>query len=121
MLGSKFAKSINYRIENLELVLRNINKDTLCLKQEIVKWVNESVNTIDINGQSKTHDEYCYTIAHFTYDCDGYPELKYVGNRPLELTPGEQAIFMELVKEGYKYKISQFPDNYAEQIYEKYL
>ena len=110
MLGSKFAKSINYRIENLELRLRNINEDTLSLKQEIVKW-----------EQLNTPDEYCYTIAHFTYDGDGYPELKYVGSRPIELTPGEQPIFMELVKEGYKYKISQFPDNYAGQIYEKYL
>ena len=105
-----FAKTINYRIANLELRFRSINEDTLCLKQEIVKW--EQLNTLD---------EYCYTIAHFTYDGDGYPELKYVGNRPIELTPGEQTIFMELVKEGYKYKISQFPDNYAEQIYEKYL
>ena len=105
-----FAKTINYRIANLELRFRSINEDTSCLKQEIVKW--EQLNTLD---------EYCYTIAHFTYDGDGYPELKYVGNRPIELTPGEQTIFMELVKEGYKYKISQFPDNYAEQIYEKYL
>ena len=109
-----FTKTVNYRIENLELRLYNINKDTMGLKQEIVKWE-------PTNGETETHDEYCYTVAHFTYDGDGYPELKYVGNRPLELTPGEQSIFMELVKEGYKYKISQFPDNYAEQIYEKYL
>ena len=107
-----FTKTINYRIENLELRLYNINKDTMGLKQEIVKWVAT-------NGE--TPDEYCYTVAHFTYDGDGYPELKYVGNRPIELTPGEQFIFMELVKEGYKYKISQFPDNYAESIYEKYI
>lgn len=116
-----FTKTINYRIENIELRLYNLNKDTMGLKQEIVKWESNSVDTIVINGKTKTLDEYCYTVAHFTYDGDGYPELKYVGNRPIELTPGEQLIFMELVKEGYKYKISQFPDNYAEQIYEKYL
>jgi hypothetical protein len=117
MLETKFAKTVNYRIENLELRLYNINKDTMGLKQEIVKWVKWE----PANGEIKTPDEYCYTIAHFTYDGDGYPELRYVGSRPIELTPGEQAIFMELVKEGYKYKISQFPDNYAEQLYEKYL
>lgn len=110
-----FAKTINYRIDNLELRFYSINSNTLGLKQEIVKWV------CGVNESGDTIDEYCYTIAHFTYDSDGYPELKYVGNRPIELTPGEQLIFMELVKEGYKYKISQFPDNYAEQIYEKYL
>jgi hypothetical protein len=117
MLETKFAKTVNYRIENLELRLYNINKDTMGLKQEIVKWVKWE----PANGETKTPDEYCYTVAYFAYDGDGYPELRYVGSRPIELTPGEQAIFMELVKEGYKYKISQFPDNYAEQLYEKYL
>lgn len=116
-----FAKTINYRIENLELRFYSINSKSLNPKQEIVKWVNKSVDTIDIDDQTKTNYEYCYTVAQFTYDSDGYPELKYVGNRPIELTPGEQLIFMELVKEGYKYKISQFPDNYSEKIYEKYI
>ena len=111
-----FTKTVNYRIANIELRFRNINKDTMCLKQEIVKWESG-----DTNGDIKSPDEYCYTLAYFTYDSDGYPELKYVGNRPIELTPGEQTIFMELVKEGYKYKISQLLDNYAEQLYEKYL
>lgn len=110
-----FAKTINYRIGNLELVLRSINENTYCLKQEIIKWKEETANS------DNERKEYCYSVAQFTYDGDGYPELKYVGNRPIELTPAEQLIFMELVKEGYKYKISQFPDNYAEQIYEKYL
>lgn len=108
-----FTKTVNYRIENIELVLRSINENSYCPKQEIIKWEKETI--------SPGIDECCYSIATFQYDSDGYPELKYIGNRPIELTPGEQLIFAELVKEGYKYKISQFPDNYAELIYEKYL
>ena len=110
-----FTKTLNYRIENLELVLRNINEDSYSPKQEIIKWEKETIESHSVR------DEYCYSLATFEYDSDGYPELSYVGNRPVELTPGEQLIFMELVKEGYKYKISQFKDNYAESIYEKYI
>ena len=110
-----FTKTLNYRIENLELVLRNINEDSYSPKQEIIKWEKETAKS------DSERDEYCYSIALFKYDGDGYPELRYVGDRPIGLTPGEQLIFMELVKEGYKYKISQFKDNYAESIYEKYI
>ena len=116
-----FTKTLNYRIENLELRFRDINKDTMSIKQEIVKWIDKTHEAIDLNGNVKQYDSFCFTIAKFDYDSDGYPELRYIGNRPMELTPGEQLIFMELVKEGYKYKISQFKDNYAESIYEKYL
>ena len=113
-----FTKTVNYRIGNIELVLRNINKNSYSPKQEIIKW--ENWETENPESDSK-QEECCYSIAIFQYDGDGYPELRYVGNRPVELTPGEQIIFTELVKEGYKYKISQFPDNYAESIYEKYI
>ena len=52
-------------------------------------------------------DAYCFTIASFTYDKDGYPELHYCGDRPLDLDSNELTIFHKLIKEGYNYRINE--------------
>ena len=65
---------------------------------EIVKWRKET------NGLT---DAYCFTIESFIYDKDGYPELHYCGNRPLDLNSNELAIFHKLIKEGYNYRINE--------------
>lgn len=85
------------RIKNLEL--RSTNNEFNPNRSqylEIVKW-------FPYVGEHPDLDEYCYTIASFHYDKDGYPELTYCGNRPLELTSEEHAIFIDLVKLGYMF------------------
>ena len=89
--------NVKYRIGNLELRLPEIpnNSEGSSALREIVKW------------QKK---EYCYTIAIFSYDrcgCPelGYPEVRFVGNRPMELNIDEWEAFKILLEEGYKYKI----------------
>lgn len=82
--------NIKYRIDTLELrTTEHIDKSFYL---EIVKWSNSS------------NKEYCYTIASFKYDKDGFPELHYCGNRPLELDKSELPAFYKLIKEGYIYK-----------------
>ena len=83
--------NVKYRVGDLELRLNDIPKEQQKLHSpysEIVQWGNEC----------------CWTIATFEYDNDGYPELKYCGNRPLDLNKEQQNIFLTLIKEGYKYK-----------------
>ena len=86
------VKSVTYRIDNLELRLPDKEH---CSCSEIVRYVS---NRLTQDG------EFCYTVATFEYDKDGYPELTFCGIRPLELTPEEFEKFMILVRDGYKYK-----------------
>jgi hypothetical protein len=88
--------NIKYRINDLELRTTKRIDNTYYL--EIVKWRKET------NGLA---DAYCFTIASFTYDKDGYPELHYCGSRPLELDSNELVIFHKLIKEGYNYRINE--------------
>lgn len=99
--------NVNYRIENLELRLPKIpnNFEGSSALREIVKWQK---------NDSSPNKECCYTIAIFKYDNLGYPELRFVGNRPTELNKKEFDIFNILLKEGYKYAI-----NYEEFKYYK--
>lgn len=87
---------VNYRIGNLELRLNDVPKNgELKLHSpysEIVQW------------SENTEKQYCWTIATFEYDSDGYPELHYCGDRPLQLDKTQQEIFQILIKEGYGYK-----------------
>ena len=85
---------VKYRIDNLELRLQDEGDNNTLHSpwSEIVKW---STN----DGQ-----EYCWTVATFEYDRDGYPELHYCGDRPTHLTKNEMSIFIDLVEEGYGYK-----------------
>lgn len=86
------VKSVTYRIDNLELRLPDKEH---CSCSEIVRYVP---NKLAQDG------EFCFTVATFEYDKDGYPELTFCGIRPLELTPEEFEKFMILVRDGYKYK-----------------
>lgn len=96
---------IRYRIDNLEL------RDNNTL--EIVKWSS--------NSSDSSNKEYCYSIAIFHFDKDGYPELQFVGNRPTELNKSELEAFWVLVKEGYKYELVQdeFDDSATLKRYDK--
>lgn len=93
---------IRYRINNLEL------RDNNTL--EIVKWNADSADR-----------EYCYSIAIFHFDKEGYPELQFVGSRPTELDKSELEVFWVLVKEGYKYELVQdeFEDSATLKRYDK--
>lgn len=44
----------------------------------------------------------CYAIAGFHRDREGYYELQFIGDRPLDLTPEELKDFWELIKFGYE-------------------
>lgn len=86
---------VNYRIGNLELRLNDVPREELKLHSpysEIVQWSED------------TEKPYCWTIATFEYDSDGYPELRYCGDRPLHLDKEHQEIFQILIKESYGYK-----------------
>ena len=96
------VKSVTYRIDNLELRLPDKEH---CSCSEIIRYVP---NRLAPEG------EFCYTVAIFEYDMDGYPELTFCGNRPLELTPEEFEKFMILVRDGYKYK-KEYDGEYAER------
>lgn len=85
----------NYRIGNLELRLNDVPKEELKIHSpysEIVQW------------SENTGTQFCWTIATFEYDRDGYPELRYCGDRPLQLDKAQQEIFQVLIREGYGYK-----------------
>lgn len=50
------------------------------------------------------HKESCYSLASWEYDSnEPCWELKFIGNRPLQLTKEERMIFFDLVEKGYKY------------------
>lgn len=86
---------VNYRIGNLELRLNDVPLKESFLHSpysEIVQWSENA---------EKPH---CWTIATFEYDKDGYPELHYCGNRPLQLNKEEHRIFKVLIEEGYNYR-----------------
>ena len=95
-------KSVTYKIDNLELRLPDKEH---CSCSEIVRYVS---NRLAQDG------EFCFTVATFEYDKDGYPELTFCGNRPLELTPDEFEKFMILVRDGYKYK-KEYDGEYTER------
>ena len=88
---------INYRIDNLELRLGN--KGTQ--QNEIIMY--HEYEDVCSSGAKF----YCTSVAIFHYDKDGYPELTYVGDRPCKLDNDKSKIFMELVKEGYKYTMNE--------------
>lgn len=96
------VKSVTYRIDNLELRLPDKEH---CSCSEIVRYVS---NRLAPDG------EFCFTVATFEYDKDGYPELTFCGNRPLELTSEEFEKFMILVRDGYKYK-KEYDGEYTER------
>ena len=96
------VNSVTYRIDNLELRLPDKEH---CSCSEIVRYVS---NRLAQDG------EFCYTVATFEYDRDGYPELTFCGNRPLELTSEEFEKFMILVRDGYKYK-KEYNGEYTER------
>ena len=96
------VKSVTYRIDNLELRLPDKEH---CSCSEIVRYIS---NRLAQDG------EFCFTVAIFEYDKDGYPELTFCGNRPLELTPEEFEKFMILVRDGYKYK-KEYDGEYTER------
>lgn len=90
---------VNYRIGNLELRLQDPDPTSKIHSpwSEIVKWARRTDPESD-------NEEYCYTIAMYDYDRDGWPELRFCGNRPCDLSSVEMEIFMDLVKTGYKYR-----------------
>lgn len=45
------------------------------------------------------HKESCMAIASFEYD-DGFYELRFVGDRPINLTKEERKIFWKLIRYG---------------------
>ena len=82
------------RIDNIELrMTENPFKEYKYI--EIVKWVPYEGPHTDVK-------EYCYTLASYQYDKDGYPELHYCGERPLELNNEEKGLFDYFVRQGYK-------------------
>lgn len=48
------------------------------------------------------HPEYSYAIASFEYNKEGYYELEFVGERPMNLNEKERKIFWELLEYGFK-------------------
>lgn len=46
--------------------------------------------------------ESCFAIASFNYDKEGYYELTFIADRPLNITKEEREIFWELIQYGYK-------------------
>lgn len=84
-------KKYNYKIGNLEAktVGEHLLEDELLTTIEIVKW--------DINDRGK----YCYTIAYFVKDNDGF-YLKSVGDRIL-LEKSEWENLKLLIKESFKH------------------
>jgi hypothetical protein len=65
--------------------------------------------------------ESAYMLAHWDrMDHDEYiPDLVFCGSRPLDLTPEEQSIFMQLAKEGQEHieKILKDSDFYEDETY----
>ena len=83
--------SVKYRLGDLELRLPSHIPG--CFREsEIVKYP-------PTDGK-----EYCFTIASFHYNSDGYPELRFCGSRPLQLSNEEWDNFKELIETGYKYR-----------------
>lgn len=55
-----------------------------------------------IHKSSFKHKECCFAIASFDWDKEGYYELHFICDRPIEylLTPEDREIFWELIKYG---------------------
>ena len=90
---------VKYRIDNLELRLRDVDdNDTIHSPwSEIVKWNKREESTL-------SDKKYCYTLATYEYDRDGWPELRFCSNRPCDLSKEDMDAFIDLVKEGYMYR-----------------
>lgn len=48
------------------------------------------------------HPQSCFAIASFDWDKEGYYELHFIGDRPLEITKEEREAFWKLLEYGYK-------------------
>ena len=48
------------------------------------------------------HKQSCFAIVSFDYDKEGYYELHFIGDRPLNITKEEREIFWELLRYGDK-------------------
>ena len=57
------------------------------------------------------YKESCYAVAAFERDSNGYYELKFIGDRPLNLKKKDFEDFMKLVKFGYKELNKQCEDS----------
>ena len=74
------------------------------------EYTKEGDYYVDMNSSCKIryhkncfkHKESCYTIASFTRDKEGYYELSFIGDRPLNLNEEEIKTFWKLVKYGYR-------------------
>lgn len=60
------------------------------------------------NPYSRVHkdcfknEQSCFSIAFFNIDSEGTYELRFVGDRPLNITLEERDIFWKLIKYGYE-------------------
>lgn len=66
------------------------------------RYADETLSFARIHKDCFKHKESCMAIASFNYDKEGYYELCFVGDRPLNITPEEREIFWELIKYGYE-------------------
>ncbi len=113
---------IKLRINNLELRKASyLGDEPIIPNYEIVKWEPNSrygqqrkyikdgdyyipKNSSNYRIHKKNcfkHPECCYSIALFTKDKDGYYELSFVGDRPINLNEEEITIFWKIISMGY--------------------
>ena len=59
-------------------------------------------SSIRIHKNCFKHKESCYTTARFSRDKEGFYELSFIGDRPLNLNEEELKDFWKLVKYGYQ-------------------
>ena len=60
---------------------------------------NGSINC-KIHKNCFKNPEYCYSIASFDWDKEGFYELRFIGERPFNLEEEEKEIFWELISIG---------------------
>lgn len=65
---------------------------------------------INIHKNCFKHKETCYAIASFIRDKEGYYELSFIGDRPLNLSKTDFDDFMKLVRYGNK-KLNELKEN----------
>lgn len=112
---------IKLRINNLELRKATYLGDGPVIPNyEIVKWEPntrykqqrkyikdgdyyrpKNSNNCRIHKSCFKHPEYCYSIALFVRDKEGYYELSFVGDRPINLEEEDVTIFWKIISMGY--------------------
>lgn len=97
----KEPEHVSYHIEKWEPNRYYGNEDKFIIDGNYYRYPDNEYGFVRIHKSCFRHPETCYSIASFDWDDhEGIYELRFVGDRPLDLSKEEREVFWQLIELG---------------------